>query len=362
MMLKSKFKKHLLSAICLGLSGVSMEAQKHPFVFIDKATAPEMLGNINARVNIYDTIGTSWWEEGITAKAFIQQLSMIDDAADIDCHVSTDGGCTKEGTAMYNALISRKGKTNVVVDGYAMSMGSVLAMAGKNSGGTTKMVETGFLFLHKPISDMSSSNATEMRARADQLDEVEAALLLPYTQASGKSDDEVRALLAANTWMGATQALELGFIDEILGQEPAIAAAFDSKNISMYGEVPAEFLAKFVAKDDDDEDEDKDAIDNKNDDDDEEEEKDSKMSASDIIAAERKRCVDIQNMCDKNAMSGKASMFIAKGFSLAAASDFVLELKVAVDEEIVNRGEDTPKPKISAQSGNWAAAHKAAIR
>ena len=364
-----KMKNELLATSILAvMSGVTMEGPKLPFTFVNMGDPTE--SSVNARVNIYDTIGSNFWEEGITAKAFIEQLSMIDDSADIDCHISTNGGCTKEGTVMYNALVNRQGKTNVVVDGYAMSMGSVLAMAGKNSGGTTKMVDNGFLFLHKPISS-AYGNASDMRAMASTLDQIETALTKPYTEASGKTEEEISALLTANTWLDAAQALEMGFIDEILGSEATVEASFDKSLISddIYGTVPEGFLAQFVAEEDTDESDEEDEEEEDSEtkggakkkvkaESDEEDE--AQMSASQLVALERTRCKDIQNMCDENGFASKASMFIDKGFSLADASDFIMELKASVEEEIVNR--NGAAPTNNAQSGDWAAAYQSAIR
>ena len=54
-----------------------------------------------ARVNIYDQIGMDFWGEGITAKAFVEEVSNIKAKA-IDLHIKSPGGDVYDGYAIYN--------------------------------------------------------------------------------------------------------------------------------------------------------------------------------------------------------------------------------------------------------------------
>lgn len=366
-MRETKMKiKYIVTALTVG---ITMSGPSMPFEFVNKGTKAE--NSPRARVNIYDTIGSNLWEDGVTAKEFVTQLGNIDDAADIDLHISTDGGDTKEGTVMYNALINRSGKTHVVVDGYAMSMGSVLAMAGKNSGGTTSMAKNALMFLHKPIGGMRG-NAAEMREMADILDRVENSLVQPYVDASGKTEDEVKTMLADNTWLDAQQALEHGLIDNIVDETMEIAACFDKDKISDYGDVPESFINQFVAEAESEEEPEGEEPDEETTDEEtsETETETSETETSDEpeegdidpVAAERLRCSSIQKMCSENGFSKKAAHFIDKGFSLEDASSFIMELKASIDEEIVNRQDGGTPPASASAQGDWSNIYKNVVR
>lgn len=351
-MLKSKI---LISAIAMSVSGICMEGPVNlPFEFVSMGTAAE--NSDNPRINIYDRIGESLWEEGVTAKAFTNQLSAIDNKADIDLYISTNGGDTKDGTVMYNALVNRAGKTNVIIDGYAISMGSVLAMAGKNSGGSTKMASNALMMIHKPVTGVYG-NADEMRSQADVLDKVEDALCAPYCQATGLDKSAISAMLAETRWMTAEEAKEDGFIDEVIDStnevEACLSKSFLDDHKAKYGTIPEAFINQFVKT------EESDPAPNNPENvgvkDEPAPESVDDVSDVDLVALERKRCSDIQQMCVSNGFPEKAQSFIAKGTKLEDAQEFIVDLKASLDERIDSRIVDENQPTV--QGGDWDSAY-----
>ena len=69
-------------------------------------------------------------------------------------------------------------------------------------------------------------DAEELRETADVLDKIGAGLVSTYAKRTGKSEDEIAALLAAETWMTAQEAVDAGFATKVT---PALAvqASFD---------------------------------------------------------------------------------------------------------------------------------------
>jgi hypothetical protein len=79
--------------------------------------------------------------------------------------------------------------------------------------------------IHDP-SGLVMGTAEDMRATAAALDKVKGSLIQGYASKSGKADDEIATLMAAETWLDAKDALDLGLIDRIA--EPVkLAASFD---------------------------------------------------------------------------------------------------------------------------------------
>lgn len=168
-------------------------------------------------VLIYDEIGAY----GVTAKGFLAELVALPEDAAIDLRLNSPGGSVFDAVAIYNALKRHPGEITVWIDGIAASAASYIAMAGD----TIVMPENAFLMIHDP-SGLVMGTAEDMRATAEALDKVKGSLIQGYAAKSGKPNDEIAALMAAETWLDATDALGLGFIDRIA--EPVkLAASFD---------------------------------------------------------------------------------------------------------------------------------------
>lgn len=170
-----------------------------------------------AEVLIYDEIGAY----GVTAKGFLAELGALPDDGAIDLRLNSPGGSVFDAVAIYNALKRHVGEITVWIDGIAASAASYIAMAGD----TIVMPENAFLMIHDP-SGLVMGTAEDMRATAEALDKVKGSLIQGYAGKSGKADDEVATLMAAETWLDAKDALDFGFIDRIA--EPVkLAASFD---------------------------------------------------------------------------------------------------------------------------------------
>jgi hypothetical protein len=98
------------------------------------------------------------------------------------------------------------------------------------------------LVLHDP-SGLVAGTAADMRAMADALDRMKAGMVAAYRDKSGRDDAEIEALLAAETWLSAQEALELGLADRI-EQPIRMAAHFD---LSHFRNTPPQLAARAAA-------------------------------------------------------------------------------------------------------------------
>ena len=168
-------------------------------------------------VLIYDEIGAY----GVSAKGFLAELGALPDDAPIDLRLNSPGGSVFDAVAIYNALKRHAGPITVWIDGIAASAASYIAMAGDE----IVMPENAFLMIHDPAG-LVMGTAEDMRATAEALDKVKGSLIQGYASKSGKAEEEIATLMAAETWLDAKDALALGFIDRIA--EPVkLAASFD---------------------------------------------------------------------------------------------------------------------------------------
>lgn len=173
-----------------------------------------------ATVYIYDEIG--WF--GVSAEQFIKDLNDIT-AKTVHIRFNTPGGSVFDGTAVFNAIKQHKSKTVSHIDGLAASISSVIALASNE----VRMAENAFMMIHEPWS-IVIGDAETMREEADLLDKVGKTIAKTYTDKTGKKEDEIKALMSAETWMTAEEALEMGFVDvieETEKDEKAKATLFD---------------------------------------------------------------------------------------------------------------------------------------
>lgn len=174
----------------------------------------------SADISIFDEIGFF----GVNAKQFIGDLKAID-AKTIKLAINSPGGSVFDALAMYNALRQHPANVEVTVLGVAASAASLVAMAGD----TIVMPENAFMMIHNPLN-FAYGNADELREMADVLDKIGASLVATYANRTGLPEDEIKAMLDAETWLNAEEAVLKGFADEL---QPAlkVAASFDMERL-----------------------------------------------------------------------------------------------------------------------------------
>jgi ATP-dependent Clp protease, protease subunit len=182
-----------------------------------------------AELLIYDAIGSG----SLTAGTLVQQLQAMPKAP-LNVRINSPGGNVFDGIAIYNALKSRAAPVTVTVDGIALSIASVVAMAGK----PIRMHKSAYMMLHDP-SGMVVGGASEMRDMADTLDRLRRTLAGIYAARTGKGADEMLRVMRDETWLTADEAKALRFADEVIPDAgaPQARGAFD---LSAFARVPTQ--------------------------------------------------------------------------------------------------------------------------
>lgn len=173
-----------------------------------------------AEISVLTDIGM--W--GVSAAEFIRDLKAIK-APTIHMTVNSPGGSVFDAVAMFHALRASGKQIKVTVLGIAASAASFLALAGD----TIVMPEGTMMMLHKPLTGMRG-NAEDLREMADVLDKVEASVNTIYLTRWKGTEDELKATLAAETFLSAAECLERGLCDEI-APAAKIEARFDVSNL-----------------------------------------------------------------------------------------------------------------------------------
>ena len=133
---------------------------------------------------------------------------------DITVWIDSIGGDVFAAVGIYTALMEHKGSVTVKIDGKAYSAASIIAMA----GGQVLMSPGSMMLVHNPWSYIEGE-AKDMRHVADILDEVKEAIMNIYELKTGRSREEISAIMDAETPMSATTAIEEKFADGMLYSE-----------------------------------------------------------------------------------------------------------------------------------------------
>lgn len=158
-------------------------------------------------VYVYDVID-SWW--GIGAADFARELAAIT-TPNVILRINSPGGDVFEGRAMMAAIAEHPAKFTARIDGLCASAATALTLCCDS----VEIVDGGFYMIHQAWT-FAMGNASEMRATAALLDKVDNVLVEGYVAKTGKTADEVRALMAAETWFDAQEAVEAKFCDAVI--------------------------------------------------------------------------------------------------------------------------------------------------
>ncbi|MCG8068220.1 MAG: ATP-dependent Clp protease proteolytic subunit [Candidatus Thiodiazotropha taylori] len=171
---------------------------------------------------IYGDIGDSWSDESVQAADFVRDLQQVQ-ADTLDVRINSYGGAISDAIAIYNALRRHPAKVNVEIDGVAVSAASLITMAGDS----ISMAENALMMIHAPWN-LAAGNAKEHRRVADMLDKFADAMTSAYAGRLGADTTKQWLSDGEDHWLTASQALELGLVDEI-GAALDIAASLPPK-------------------------------------------------------------------------------------------------------------------------------------
>jgi ATP-dependent protease ClpP protease subunit len=163
------------------------------------------------KMYVYDVIGG--WD--LDASTFVQAVHSVQAPA-MDVHVNSPGGLVFDAVAMFEALRGSPAAVDVHIDGLAASAASFLAMAGD----TVDIAKGGRMMIHD-ASGAAWGNPAEMREMADLLDQVSDDISGFYADRAGGSPEMWRAVMTAETWYSASQAVDAKLADKIAGGEVA---------------------------------------------------------------------------------------------------------------------------------------------
>ncbi len=133
---------------------------------------------------------------------------------DVVLEINSGGGVCVAGFEMYNALMQYEGNVTANVI-FAASAATFPACAADK----TLIADAGIFMIHNTQSS-ASGDYRDMEMEADCLKEFNESIINVYVRKTGKSREELQALMDKDTYMSPQKAIEHGFVDDYIFGNP----------------------------------------------------------------------------------------------------------------------------------------------
>ena len=227
MLAKTKKKEHPQNRIYASIAGEKTDKKGGKFWKFSNSINDKQ--EKEAELLLYGVIGEDGLWSDVTAKQFSDELKEVEDAKTIRVRINSPGGDVFAGQAIYSMLKRCKAEVVGYVDGLAASIASLVLMACDK----VIMPKNSMLMIHKPWT-ATAGNANDMAKTIETLNKVEEAMLTAYVDKTGMAEDEIKELLAAETWLSASDAVAKGFADEI--EETEVSACINGDTLEINGQ------------------------------------------------------------------------------------------------------------------------------
>ena len=178
----------------------------------------------NNKIGIFGEIGLNITPDQVKAE--------LDKQKDVTVLIDSMGGEVFAGLTIFNLLKSHPFNVDIEILGMAGSIASVIALAGDS----VKMAETASFFIHNALIPNTGGNAEDLRDQADTLETISTTIRNVYQGKTNLKAESLQGLMDKESILTADQALEFGFIDEIINPV-AMAAKFNHIDMNKLNEL-----------------------------------------------------------------------------------------------------------------------------
>jgi ATP-dependent Clp protease, protease subunit len=147
--------------------------------------------------------------------AQLLHLESSDPDKDISMYINSPGGSIYSGLAIYDTMQFVRPEIQTICVGVAMSMGSLLLMAGAK--GKRFALPNSRILIHQPSAGFEGQStdieihAREILAIRKRTDEI-------YAQHTGQSEEQVHHDMERDRFFKAHEAVEYGLIDRVISE------------------------------------------------------------------------------------------------------------------------------------------------
>jgi ATP-dependent Clp protease protease subunit len=217
--IKKDFEKYALSN---GISSMNLHYFEKNLV--ENSMTPYILEEREMRMTQIDVFSRLMrdriiWVAGVVNEQMCNvvqaQLMYLDsvEKKDITMHVNTPGGSVLAGLGMVDVMRYINSDVQTINTGMAASMGSILLSSGTK--GKRASLNFSKVMIHQ-VSSGASGHVEDNRISQMESEKYNYVLFKMLAENSGKSFDEVLESARRDKWLNSQEALDFGFIDEII--------------------------------------------------------------------------------------------------------------------------------------------------
>lgn len=178
-----------------------------------------------------DIADSKTYEDDVTPLSIRDSLNEMGSVGTLNLRINSYGGSTVAGNSIIDIIDDYKKKTSAYtvsyIEGIAASMASGIAMVADK----IYMASNAIMMLHKPYT-IVAGNSYDLEKTVEILSKTEDTLVKNYMRHFNGTEEQLRDLLAEETWLTADEALAYGLCDEII---EAVQIAASAKGIVING-------------------------------------------------------------------------------------------------------------------------------
>lgn len=163
---------------------------------------------------IFDEIG----DYGVDGSMVARMLAAIT-TPKVTVHLHSPGGNAYDGVAIYTALQKCPARVRVEIEGLAASAASIIAMAGDEI-----VASTGSILMVHDAWMGCVGNAADMIKASEMLGTISESMAEIYGKTCDQPAKKWRAMMQAETWFTAEEALKAGLVHAVLDPHNTSAA------------------------------------------------------------------------------------------------------------------------------------------
>ena len=160
----------------------------------------------------------------VVTSSFIKDLNRYPDVNTINVYINSPGGDVFAAAAIKNQLKAHKAQVHTWGDGLIASAAVGLMCAADQ--GCRHMSKAALLMIHDPMTRVQG-NVRDMEKAIEVLNKVKNTIVNIYEEATGLERTKLEEMMAAETYLEASEAKEYGFIDVITEDEAEMTITND---------------------------------------------------------------------------------------------------------------------------------------
>ncbi len=184
-----------------------------------------------------------YWMTASSIRSKMEEICRKD-GEELTVRICSPGGSLSEGLAIC-ALFRDHGNVHAYIQGMTASAATVLAMGAKKVSMSSESV----ILVHNAsymLLEWEQANKERLAEKQEEyetlrrdLSTLDGVMARLYAKRSGRSEEEMSSLMTDERWLSAEEALSLGLVDEIIGDESADEGVGVSAGASVSGGVGA---------------------------------------------------------------------------------------------------------------------------